>query len=797
MRPTFAPFAALFAVAACALPAAAGAPSAEAVPTSACNPAVVHAGKVIVLLRADAGSPGRGQAGVLAELAASGASSVTAYHLIDAVSANVSAAASCSLARDPDVLAVVPDRQLRLSAGIAPAVRHRLSVLAARPASTVTEPESLSLTGATTVQSSGDGGLGVRVADIDSGLDTTQPNMQGVLAQNASGQSLYRDFTGTDLQDAMGHGTGTAGMIVSQGVTTYGVSTTPYYGPLKGDPTVVTPFRVLGMAPAAKLIVAKVFDPRLKGGGGYASWIVSAVQWAVDNHAQVINESFGWQDVPTGGPDPVALADEAAAKAGVVVCVAAGNSGPGFGTIADPAADGSVLAVGASTMFRDLGEDGYLALYGKYVSDSVASFSSRGPTSDGAIGPDLLSPGEDGWSVFAGSGPAAGAGVGLFSGTSQASPIVAGAAALVISAYQHRHGSAPPVGYVKQLLMNTADDLGLPAEDQSSGRVDVARAVAAVDGTGPDISIAPTSLGLAGAPGAVVTQSVVVTNQGTSPVSITAGAFTQRVSATKTVSGTTPASKTGASASFSTQVYAGTDLLSAKAIWRTSDGQALDLQLFDPQGRLVAYAGGAGIASVEASHPEAGTWTVFVGNDSGNAEPFRVNVTTAHDVAIGTVTPATSSLAAGASEPVALTLQLPSGAGRTVSTLQLRLPGGTETVPVVTTVDVPASGTFAGAFNGPSSSGPDDEVYTYDVTVPAGAPAVSATVSWAATGNGVEVFLVDPAKHDVVHARSALTKTSITVTAANPVAGTWQVIVSCPVFSGLVFSLPFSGVVRV
>jgi hypothetical protein len=324
----------------------------------------------------------------------------------------------------------------------------------------------------------------------------------------------------------------------------------------------------------------------------------------------------------------------------------------------------------------------------------------------------------------------------------------------------------------------------------------VARAVAAVDGTGPDVSVAPTSLGLSGAPGAVVTQSVVVTNHGTSPVGIAADAFTQLVSGTKTFSGTTPASQTGASTSFSAQVPAGTDLLSATAIWRTSDGQALDLQLVDPQGRLAGYAGGAGIASVEAPHPEAGTWRVFVGNDSGNAEPFRVKVATAHEVEIGTVSPATSSLAAGASEPVAVTLQLPSGAGRTVSTLRLRLPGGTETVPVVTTVDVPASGTFAGAFVGPSASGPDDEVYTYDTTVPAGASSVQATVSWGHTGNGVELFLVDPANHAVVHARSALTRTSVTVTAANPAAGSWQVIVSCPVFSGLVFSLPFSGVVR-
>lgn len=779
-------------------PEAGAATRTPAAETSCSTAVTAPTGKVIVVMRSVATTRAAvvaQQKDVLDQLRKDRARSITAFHIIDAVAATIGKQAACDLARSPGVLAVVPDRQLHLDAWSQVGAHGRVIAVQGRPAGTVTEPESLDLTGATSVQARGDSGQGVLVADIDSGIDVTQPNMQGVLATNSAGQTLYKDFTNTGLQDSLGHGTGTAGMMVSQGSTTYKVSTTPYYGPISGDPSVITNFRVLGMAPSAKLIVAKIVDASLPGNGGYESWIVSAIQWVVDNHAQVINESFGWQDIPTNGPDPVALADAAAAKAGVVVCVAAGNSGPGFGTVADPAANGAVVSVGASTMFRDMAEDGYLAPYGKYASDDVASFSSRGPTSDGRISPDLLAPGENGWSVFAVSGPAAGAGVGLFGGTSQATPIVAGAFALAISAYEKRFGKAPTVAYLRQLMMNTADDLGLGAEDESSGRVDVARSVAAIDGSGPDVSISPTTLAFAGAAGAHAVRSVTVVNHGTAPITIGASAFTETATATRTFAGTTPASNSGAAKSFVTSVPAGTNSLRAAAIWHTADQQPLAIEIFDPQGRLVDYASGAGIASVVVPHPAAGSWRVFVANGYAKAEPFELQVQTIRYSSIGTVTPATITIGAGGSAAVKLSLTLPSVAGRTVDTLRISVPGGTETVPVVTTVAVPGSGAISGAFVSPSSSGLDAEVYTYDVTVPSGAASVGVDLSWADTGNGIEAILVGPNRKVAARSSYSLTKTSTSVTASLPAAGPWQVIVSCPVFAGTTFTEPFTGTV--
>jgi subtilisin family serine protease len=767
-------------------------PASSKLTAAACSAANAPAGRVIVLLRQTAADRLAGQDTVLGQLSLAHARNVTAFHIIDAVAATVDAATSCQLARDPGVQAVVPDRQLQLQSFTPPRLADHVVSLARRPAATLTEPESLGLTGATTVQQGGDTGQGVLVADIDSGMDTTQPNLQGVLAKSSAGKALYKDFTGTGLEDSVGHGTGTAGMMVSQGVSTYEVSTTPYYGPIAGDPTVDTAFRVLGMAPSAKLIVAKVFDARAKDGGGFESWIVSAIQWVVDNHAQVINESFGWQDIPTNKNDPVVLADDAAAAAGVVVCVAAGNSGSGFGTVADPAASPDVLSVGASTMFRGLSEDGYLAPYGKYTSDSLASFSSLGPTTDGQMAPDIVAPGENGWSVFAVTGPAAGAGVGLFGGTSQASPIVAGAAALVISAYEKRFGKAPPLGYVKQLLMNNADDLGFDAEQQSSGRVDVARAVAAVDGTGPDVAITP-SVSMTGTPGQVVTAPITLTNNGSTSVAVSATAFTEEQSAPETFQGTTPASQTGASSAFKVTVPAGQSLLTATAVWRTSDEQGLIVQLFNPQGDMTNYGSGGGIASIEAAHPEAGTWVVYVGNGNGKAEPFQLEVTTSQEVAVGKVTPASTTLAAGASATVDVSLAMPAAAGRSVYTLQVKLPTGIETVPVITTVDVPAGGRFSGEFTSPSATGLDAELYTYDVVVPASATSISVAASWQHLGDGVELFLVSPAHVAVAHSSYSVKSLTTSLSWSKATAGTWQVVVSCPVFDGLTFDLPFTG----
>lgn len=145
---------------------------------------------------------------------------------------------------------------------------------------------------------------------------------------------------------------------------------------------------VLQTAPGAEIVAVKVMGD---DGTGRPSDIIRGIQWAVQQKLsgkldiEVINMSLGGP--PDGFPDsidPVNRAVEAANRAGITVVAAAGNSGPDGHTIGSPADAKSALAVGA-------------ALNPNTVSD----FSSRGPTDDGLIKPDVMAPGEfiSAWSV--------------------------------------------------------------------------------------------------------------------------------------------------------------------------------------------------------------------------------------------------------------------------------------------------------------------------------------------------------------------------------------------------------------
>ena len=136
-----------------------------------------------------------------------------------------------------------------------------------------------------------------------------------------------------------------------------------------------------GVAPAASLVGVKVIDSRAQSSLGL---IAQGIQWAVENRAtygiDAINLSIG---DPTGcgdGTDVASQAVDAAVAAGIVVITAAGNSGPANCTIKSPAAAESAMTVGA---MADTGAGGF----------SHAWFSSRGPTADGRIKPDISAPG--------------------------------------------------------------------------------------------------------------------------------------------------------------------------------------------------------------------------------------------------------------------------------------------------------------------------------------------------------------------------------------------------------------------
>ena len=152
--------------------------------------------------------------------------------------------------------------------------------------------------------------------------------------------------------------------------------------------------------------------------------------------------------------DALSVLCDAAVAQGVVLCVAAGNAGPGASTVGSPGCAKTVITVGATTK-----------------SDQVASFSSRGPTSDGRIKPDVCFPGANIVACRA-SGTSMGTPINAWytsaSGTSMATPHATGACALLLQA---KPGLSPQ--QIKDTLMNTAKDLGLDANTQGKGRAQV------------------------------------------------------------------------------------------------------------------------------------------------------------------------------------------------------------------------------------------------------------------------------------------------------------------------------------
>ncbi len=162
---------------------------------------------------------------------------------------------------------------------------------------------------------------------------------------------------------------------------------------------------------------------------------------------------------------------------GVTVVQAAGNGGGGMGTVTAPGSAAGVITVGASTSFWPF----YLLYrYGGFTWDQIISWSARGPTPIGYLKPDVVNVGAWGLTAYPvgwGRGPGSYA---IFGGTSYATPLTAGAVALILEALVQKYGNearnTPPYT-IKQLLMNAADYLNYLPFYQGAGRVNAYRAV--------------------------------------------------------------------------------------------------------------------------------------------------------------------------------------------------------------------------------------------------------------------------------------------------------------------------------
>ncbi|MBA4371132.1 MAG: peptidase S8 [Coriobacteriaceae bacterium] len=249
----------------------------------------------------------------------------------------------------------------------------------------------------------------VKVAVVDTGIQPDHPDLVGNVKDGMSAVSYT-----TKWADDNGHGTHVAGTIAA----------------------VDNSIGVIGVAPAADLYAVKVLDRR---GSGWLSDIIEGLQWSAVNGMDVVNLSLG-TSVYSASFD---AAVQNTIDSGVVVVAAAGNSGPGENTVGYPAAFPNVIAVAATDS-----------------SDNVAWFSSRGPQVT------IAAPGVSVYSTYKGSAYQ------TLSGTSMASPHVAGAVALTLNtapgAWDIDSDGWDPAE-VRAKLIAGAEDLGPAGFDTAFG----------------------------------------------------------------------------------------------------------------------------------------------------------------------------------------------------------------------------------------------------------------------------------------------------------------------------------------
>jgi len=324
--------------------------------------------------------------------------------------------------------------------------------------------------------SQGTTGRGVTVAVLDSGVaadpDLVTPASRILASVNFADQR--------SVADPGGHGTHVAGIIAGNGTRSAG--------------------EFVGIAPEANIVDVRVLSST---GSGRISSVVRGIEWVLAHRVayniRVINLSFGAPTPTSYRTDPMSAAVEIAWRRGLVVVAAAGNSGPGRDTVASPGIDPYVITVGAA--------DDHGTVTPR--DDTLAPFSSWG-TADSNAKPDLLAPGRRIISIrVPGSALDSlfpdhvvvahnGSTYLRLSGTSMATPVVAGAVALLLQAQP----SLSP-DQVKAIVVGTTQpfgqDSGVALPDPAAGGTGLLNALAAVQaqasgGTGATGTLPGTGL---------------------------------------------------------------------------------------------------------------------------------------------------------------------------------------------------------------------------------------------------------------------------------------------------------------